>query len=553
MPALKTNLSVAGCALLVMPVLAAAQVPLDRADPAINQRALPATDTDAARSQAAPPASSAIAEVPVALSGTVTPVGIVISGAPDIPPFVFSENIVSYSGRPLEHADLARLASDVAKVAHERGFPFATAVIPPQSMANGVLSVTLDEGKVDAVRVIGASNAAADRILMAALATGKPTRQADLERAILLVGDLPGVTVTQSQFLRHDGFGVLLVTIAQEKQSAYLQIDNRGSKEIGPIRSTLLANVNNVATAGDEVGLLVAQTPLQPREFVFVRARYSLPIDHAGSVLGISGSFGRSNPGASLRDLDVIGKSVDAAISYSRSLRRSRAQSYALNFELRTLRTKQTLFGRQLRDDRLTTLSGSLDGVTAMAGGKLRSQVLIVGGLPLSGVSHEGDKMLSRVDGDARFVTASYSVEWTGKLWRKLSLAAASTGQVASRPLLATMEIGAGGPAYGRAYDYAERTGDQGILGLVELRFDGGKLVPGVIDNFQIFSSVDGGYVDNRREGAGGGSLLSTSGGVRVMTGKLSGALEVSLPLNADRFNTRDRDPRVALRLARLF
>lgn len=161
--------------------------------------------------------------------------------------------------------------------------------------------------------------------------------------------------------------------------------------------------------------------------------------------------------------------------------------------------------------------------------------------------------MLSRVDGDARYLTASYAVEWTGGILDNVSLALASTGQVASRPLLATAEIGAGGPGFGRAYDYAERSGDQGVLGLVELRLDGRKLVPGILDSLQIFSSIDGGYVSNLDHGAGGGSLVSSSIGARLARGKLNGQVEVSLPLNADRFDTRNRNPRIALRMARSF
>lgn len=549
---MRANFLALSGAFFFAPLYATAQVPLDRADPTINQRSLPQADVPQASTRVPPPVAET-ANAPVAVSGVVAPDAIMIEGAPDISPAAFSDVIVTYAGRPLSRAELSQLASDAAKVAHDHGFPFATATISSQPLANGVLTVTLDEGRIDAVRVVGGSNAAADRILTAALATRKPTRQADLERAILLVGDLPGVSVTRSQFTRQNGFGVLLVTIAQQKLSAYFQLDNRGSEEIGPIRSTLLASVHGVATAGDEIGLLVAQTPLQPREFIFVRGRYSAPLDNAGSVLSLSGSYGRSRPGASLRPLDVVGESVDAAVSYSRALQRSRAQTYTLNLELRTLRTRQNLSGRLLRDDRLTTATASIDAANRVAGGRLRSQVQLTAGLPLSGVSHEGDAMLSRMDGDARYLTASYAVEWTGRIRRNFSLALASAGQLASRPLLATAEIGAGGPGFGRAYDYAERSGDQGVLGLVELRLDGRKLVPGLIDSFQIFSSLDGGYVSNLRHGAGGGSLLSSSAGIRLVRGKLNGQVELSLPLNADRFDTGNRHPRVALRLARLF
>ncbi|MFH7813357.1 ShlB/FhaC/HecB family hemolysin secretion/activation protein, partial [Acetobacter lovaniensis] len=92
-------------------------------------------------------------------------------------------------------------------------------------------------------------------------------------------------------------------------------------------------------------------------------------------------------------------------------------------------------------------------------------------------------------------VTLSYDLDWTTRLAPHLSLALTSQAQVASRPLLATAEIGVGGPAFGRAYDYAERTGDNGILGGAELRFDLGRTLPGIVDRTHIYGAVDGGYV----------------------------------------------------------
>lgn len=39
----------------------------------------------------------------------------------------------------------------------------------------------------------------------------------------------------------------------------------------------------------------------------------------------------------------------------------------------------------------------------------------------------------------------------------------AVVGQVADRPLLAMSQLGLGGSVYGRAYDFSERSGDQGL------------------------------------------------------------------------------------------
>jgi hemolysin activation/secretion protein len=240
-------------------------------------------------------------------------------------------------------------------------------------------------------------------------------------------------------------------------------------------------------------------------------------------------------------------------LSYTVPLIRDRRRSVWASLDLRSLQSRQTLLDSPLRNDRLTTLTGALNGNGRLGGGVLRGSVAIVAGLPLPGMTREGDRRISRSDGDARFVTLNYDLEWTRRVSNRLTLALTSQAQVASRPLLATTEIGVGGPVFGRGYDYAERTGDDGILGGAELRADLGRLAPGVVDRAQIYGAVDGGYVGNLRNGPGGGSLLSTAAGVRVGRGRIDGMLEIALPLNRDRFDTEDRRPRISFRLSRIF
>ena len=533
-----------------MPV--AAQDRLNQANPAIVERALPqpSRPRDEREPSITAPPPLVGNQQPRAVALTVS--AIVVDGAAELPAGTFTAAILPYIGRGLSTADLSTLAQAVAGAARSAGFPFASAWIAPQDLTAGILRVRLDAGTLSAVRVIGAASPAADRLLSRALVTGRAVRRDELERAILLVGDMPGITVKESRYVRQDGFGILLVTIAEDRASAYAQVDNRGSREVGPYRATVLANVRNIAQSGDEIGLIASLTPVQPSEFAFVRGRYAAPVDDRGSMLTASGSYGRAHPGASLTALNVIGQSGDAAVAYVRPLLRSRLHSLWTGLEVRALRSDQTLLGRPLRNERLSTLTASLSGSMEAAGGVLRGEAAMVAGLPLPGVTHQDDARKSRSDGDARFVLWTYNADWTTSLTDRVGIVIATAAQLASRPLLATMEIGAGGPAFGRGYDFAERTGDKGILGSADLRIDTGK-VRGLVDRVQLYGSIDGGYVDNLRGGSGGGTLLSSALGARLGRGRSSGMVELAFPLNADRFDTRNRTPRLSVRLSRAF
>jgi hemolysin activation/secretion protein len=538
-------------AALGTPVAATGQTALDRSDPTLIERTLPAPAEPEPTAAAPIGVERPAPATDAAVTGVVN--AVTVEGQDVLPPAVFADAIATRVGQEMTRADLSALAGAIAAVARAQGYPFATAQVPAQSLANGILRVSLDLGRIDAVRVIGARNVAADKLLGAALATGRPVRQAELERALLLVGDLPGVRVKESRLMRQDGFGILLVTIESDRAAAYLQLDNRGSKEVGPFRSTALASLRDVTMAGDEVTFIVSQTPFQPREFAFVRGRYAAPLGASGTRVTVSGSIARSHPGGALAALDVRGKSADAALGVQYPLLRERAASLWAGAELRALGTGQDLSGRRLRRDRLATLTASLGGTAGVLGGALRGELAGVFGLPVGDVTREGSPLASRLDGDARFVAANYTLDWTRSLGKPFSLVLASAGQVASRPLLATMEFGLGGPMFGRGYDYAERTGEQGIAGSVEMRADVGAIEGSVVDRAQLYGFFDGGTVGNLRDGAGGGSLVSTGAGVRVGTGRFDWLAEIALPVNADRFDTGDRRPRVSLRVARVF
>lgn len=543
-----------GGAALVEAAGAEAQVPLDRADPTVIQRIVPGNRTTPASPLPTPSATPAEAPAPAAaapVTGIVR--AITVTGAEPLRPEIFATAIADHVGRALDRPALTRLAGSVAETARAAGYPFATASIGAQTLENGILRVAVDLGRIDATRVVGARNEMADRILTRALATGRPVRRTDLERALLLVADLPGVRVKDSRFTRQDGFGILLVTIEEDRAFAYAQLDNRGSEEVGPARSTLIASLRHLAGAGDELALIASNTPFQPQEFAFLRTRYAAPLTASGLSASASASIARSEPGGALRPLGVVGRSADAAASLHYALLRRRTASLTATAEFRALGTNQMIAGRTIRRDRLTVLNGILDGTAATMGGLARGQLAVSAGLPLAGTTREGAPMGSRLDGDARFVTVSYALDWSGKVGGPFSVALASAGQLATRPLLATAEVGAGGPAFGRGYDFAERTGDKGIMGSAELRWDLGAIPGSLVSRAQLYGFADAATVGNLRGGIGGGSLFSAGGGVRLGMGAFDWLVEVAQPINADRFDTGDRSPRVTLRLSRVF
>jgi hemolysin activation/secretion protein len=550
----RTVLSMSASALsLIHSGGALAQVPLDQADPAYIEESLP-TPTQP-RSVPSAPATRIESGPTVSASqdGVIVVRSVEVTGNTVIAADALTQITRSYVGRPLTREDLRSLAGSVGNTARQRGLPFASATVRQEPGKPEQLVVELDEGQITAVRLLGATNAAADRILQR-LVTGRPVTTAELERAILLAGDVPGVRIVSSRYMRQDGFGILFVEAKEDRASLYAQVDNRGSDEVGPLRSTVLGSVRSIVTPGDQVSIILAQTPANPKEFVFARLRYDIPADDQGAVVTFSGSAGRINPGAALRRLNVIGHSRDVAVAYQRPLLRRRSASLWANVELRHATSDQALRGDRIRDDNLATLTGTIAGEADLAGGRIRGDTGIVWGLPIKGVTRRGDRFASRSDGSGRAVVGHAWLEWSRTVTGPISVRLAAEGQLASRPLLAAMELGAGGPGFGRAFDYGERTGDQGILGSAELGIRlPNRMAGGPIRSLQLYGFADGGYVDNLRDGVGGGSLASAGGGLRVSLARINFGLEAAAPLNARRLDTGDKDARITFRTAAQF
>jgi hemolysin activation/secretion protein len=263
-------------------------------------------------------------------------------------------------------------------------------------------------------------------------------------------------------------------------------------------------------------------------------------------VFAISFGAGRTRTFDQTNSIAINGHSKYGSLSVSHPLLRSNGTSLWLSGEVAVLKVNQNALGRLLQSDTLVTSSVGLNGQVKLGSGYLNGGIGAVRGLGGFGTTRAGDPLSSRADGSARFLKLYGWAQWTGGLGHDFSLKLATSGQLASRPLLAAQELNVGGPGFGRGYDFSERFGDQGILGLAELRRDFKDPLP-LVHWAQLYGFVDGGHVDNLRAGFGSGTRLSAGGGARLRAGPTEISLEAAAPLNASRADTGRKGPRINL------
>lgn len=524
---------------------ASAQDALDRGDPAIVEEefglSVPLDD----------PSDVDLPDSPAGQSPIVDAEGGVLVGAvrvlgSSLPPEAFVDAITPYLGRTLGPEQLQRLSTEIAHVLQDRGFVFATAWIAPQRLDSGMLRVSVDEGTVAEVRYQGAANSAVEAVLDP-LASGVPVTRSQLERRLLLAGDIPGVTINDPQYLRENGQGVLQVTVTEDGARGWAQINNNGNESIGPWRAQAGAQIRSVIGDGDQLTVSAAATPFEPGDFILGSMRYQFPIGGGGTVAAIDGYYARSEPDSIVPNRRLEGDSFGLYAGVSHPLIRGRNASLWGWIGGRYRQSMQDDSDVAIRDDRITTAELGLNGFVRVLGGRWNGGGRIVQGIGIFDATQEGDPLASRFDGDGVFTKFEAWGNWYRSLGGNFAVELAGMVQAATRPLLASEEMGIGGPRYGRGFDWYERSGENGLAGSIEVQYDFGQIANG-IPNVQLYAFADGAGVRNLEDGGGGGRLASAGGGTRIRLGdNVSVGAEAGVPLNEDRFDSGDRSPRVRL------
>ncbi|ANK12061.1 ShlB/FhaC/HecB family hemolysin secretion/activation protein [Erythrobacter neustonensis] len=473
---------------------------------------------------------------------------IVIDGLAVMRQSDFAQAVEPFAGRPLRRSDLAGLADAVAARARTQGYMLATAWIPEQTLVGGLLRVRIDEGRIDRVRVEGATDSAIRRQLES-VANGRPVTLAQLQRAVLLADDLPGVRIRRTRFEQDGDARILVVDAGRDHISGTALVASDGTKPIGPVRARIEFDANGLISGGDRIDLSFSATPLDPQELVFFNARYTVIINDAGTAVGAFGSYSRTEPGAYLANRKLVGEAWQGGIRLRHPLLRAQKRSLWLEGSAELQDLQQDSLGIHVRADRIALARLGFYGYGPLAGGNLQGRATVSQGLPVLGATGNSDPMASRWNTRTNFTTLSWWFNWRAGIMPRVSLSLAATGQLSNAPLLIGESFALGGGQFLRGYDFAQVVGDQGAAGLAELRYDWPR-ARGASRRLQLYAFADGGAVSDLGAGTSASSLASSGAGFRAdFTRDLELDFEVAVPLTEDRYDTGDKSPRLNLRV----
>ncbi len=448
-------------------------------------------------------------------------------------------------------ATLYGIASAIESRYREDGFIISRAIVPAQSVSDGVYRIQVIEGYVTNVVLegdIGNSRGLVERYLNRIL-DSRPVNIADIERYLLLMNDLPGISGTG--VLRPSGADVgaaeLVVTAQRKRVDGFALVDNRGSEFTGEEGAAVGLSANSFTPFGEQTELVLFSA-LEDQEQRVGQITYEQQIGSDGLTVRGLASYGVSEPGGTLESLDVEQETLLLTLEAEYPYVRSRRFNFSVSAGFEFIEQDSDILdgATTVADDSLRVLhaTATMDYRDSFGGANF-AEFGIRQGLPILDASEDGDNNLSRVEGDGTFTTLNAEVARLQRLTSNFNLLAQVGGQFGfDQELLSTEEFEIGGLTFGRGYDPSELTGDSGLGALLELQFN---QAPGLsfLQSYQVYAFYDFGVVFNSDSNTPSEESLASAGvGVRTnLTDWLSLDLEVAKPLTRDPANRSVSDP----------
>lgn len=384
---------------------------------------------------------------------------------------------VPYLNRAVYFADLQNLAAEISVFYRQRGY-IATVSIPHQVVVRGIVRLKILEARFSGAKLDPNSTGrlSEDFIINRFEAAIKPGELVDvykLDRALLLLNDLPGTSISggldSGEFAGESRF----VALSERKSllTGNASFDNYGARSTGALRLNADTSLNNAWGVGDQFTV----NALHTQGSDYARFSVSFPISENGFRLGFSGSvMNYQLVAAELKAGNFAGTSKTYGVDLTYPLIRTRSFniSMAANYDGREFSntTNQVISSRYRSDAVSAGFSGNLYDDMLEGGTNTFSLTAVAGVLDLSGSPNKaGDAATTQAQN--QFAKLKGNVSRTQTLTEDLSAFVSISGQYAFKNLNSSEKFFLGGASGVRAYPSSEGGGSSGVSGSAELRY----------------------------------------------------------------------------------
>lgn len=447
--------------------------------------------------------------------------------------------------------DVYKIAVAIGKKYADAGYLLSRVTVPGQEVDLGIIRIKVTEGYLENIIFEGRVDGPTDLLETYAkrITESQPLRAEVLERYILLMNDLPGVSATRRLIpvAGREGAYDLVIAISQDTEYGFARFDNRGSRSTGPFQLWAGGGLNSTFGRWNNTQARVV-TVLDTEELVFADLSHGLIVGNEGTrvTAGVSSSF--SEPGHSLKLDRVKTRGLFGYFGAEHAVIRSRKQDLFLGAYLNALNSKRDELDNQTIDDKIRVLRlsaryGRLDAWD----GRSNVNLTLSRGLDILGATHAGAALASRAGAPHDFTKLAFDLsrfQPFGPRWGLLTVVA---GQRSGTKLFLSEQYGMGGEYIGRAYDPSEIAGDDALGGKIEVQWTSGQDEASFLNQYQFFAGYDH-AATWLRSSDDDFELASFSVGTRtVLRGGFFANVQVAVPLTrgVSALGSKDKDPRL--------
>ncbi len=393
--------------------------------------------------------------------------------------------VADAQGKTLDLSQLAGLAARITDYYRRHGYPLARTIIPAQTIEGGVLRLQVIEPRYGKITLVNKSQIRQSlfQTTLSALKSGNFIEESELDSALLMLSDIPGILVSPSLKRGADsGTSDLWVSASSGPGiTGQVGLNNHGNNYTGGENLTGSVILNNPLRPGDT---LTFNALTSGAGMNFESMAYDALLNGPGTRLGASTSllsyaFKTSSKAAdALFDnfLDGSGNAKVTSLWLKQTLMRSREKNFygQLKYDRMALRDHLKVGATGIYTDRhIEALSASFSGDFRDA---LTSDDITFWSVdPTIGKLAFDDKSAQSFDDISAHTQGNFS-KLTSSLLHVKNLDAhrqlfiGFKGQWASTNLDSSQKMAAGGPYSVRAYAAAALAGDQGYLLNAELK-----------------------------------------------------------------------------------
>jgi len=378
--------------------------------------------------------------------------------------------VARYLNQPLDFIGLQKVSSVIADYYRKSGW-VVRAYLPKQDVTDGIVTIHIVEAVLGGVELKGDASRMSEADLLERVASvqaiGDYLDANKVDRALLLIDDLPGVTARGSLSKGQGSSETdLVMTVADQPLfQAEIGGDNTGPRSTGNERMTANLYLNSPLKIGDQL----TANFIHSQGNDYGRLAYSLPIGNDGFRLGINSSYLSYNLIGDFSSLNALGHSSTVGLEASYPLVRSRIKNLYIGLNADHKGFYNEANSNITTEYQINSLSLSLKGnlFDKLGGGGASNAALTV---------TRGDNDLGTIDLaentvlDGRFTKLNYNISRHQVLSSKVSAYLGLRGQEASNKLDSAEKFYLGGQYGVRAYPTNEGSGSDGQLLNLELR-----------------------------------------------------------------------------------